>query len=132
LTPPIFFFSDRCDIFRVTFYGHENFKYKIFSKKFAFVSEILKCQKTGTREGKDTNISQAEKMTSEVIEAGKEQRGLKMIFYQMDDGRRPLEVNMTSKTVPEVTEVSIKTTEVTKAVEVTEKTGGLFRSLRIM
>jgi len=36
-------------------------------------------------------------------------------------GRRSSEVNMTSKTVPEVTEVNIKTTEVTEAVEVAEK-----------
>jgi len=36
---------------------------------------------------------------------------------------------MTSKTVLEVTGVSIKATEVTEAVEVTEK--GLFRSPRI-
>jgi len=39
---------------------------------------------------------------------------MKMIFYQRVDGRRSLEVNMTSKTVPEVTEVSIKASEVTE------------------
>jgi len=32
-----------------------------FFQKFPFVSEILKCRKNGTREGKGTNISQAEK-----------------------------------------------------------------------
>jgi len=60
----------------------------------------LKCRKNGTWAGKVTNISQAEKITSEVIEAGKGQRGqrgLKMIFDQREDGRRSLEANMTSK-----------------------------------